>query len=113
MPSISILVSGSNPFVRSGLGGFCFSKDLQALVHLAGTVGRRLEILKAVEGVNKQRIHRFLEKVHQALSVVKGMRIPDPSTSHSLQTEGARLCAGCLVRFISVSQLYQKVLGLD
>src|SRR6202035_3762149 len=63
-------------FLRAGLGfgGFCFPKDLQAFVHLAGTVGVDFEILKAAERVNKQRIDRFLEKVHQALWVVKGKR---------------------------------------
>ena len=33
------------------------------------------DILKAAERVNKQRIDRFLEKVHQALWVIKGKRI--------------------------------------
>src|ERR1700691_5155978 len=58
-----------------GFGGFCFPKDLQAFVHLAGTVGVDFDILKAAERVNKQRIDRFLEKVHQALWVIKGKRV--------------------------------------
>jgi len=64
-------------FLRAGLGfgGFCFPKDLQAFVHLAGTVGIDFEILKAAERVNKQRIDRFVDKVHQALWVVKGKRL--------------------------------------
>jgi UDPglucose 6-dehydrogenase len=44
-------------------------------VHLAGTVGVDFEILQAAERVNKQRIDRFLEKVIQALCVVKGKRV--------------------------------------
>jgi UDPglucose 6-dehydrogenase len=60
-------------FLRAGLGfgGFCFPEDLQAFVHLGGTVGVDFEILKAAERVNKQRIDRFVEKVHQALWVVR------------------------------------------
>src|SRR6202021_649341 len=63
-------------FLRAGLGfgGFCFPKDLQAFIHLSGTVGVDFEILKAAERVNKQRIDRFLEKVHQARWVEKGKR---------------------------------------
>jgi len=59
-------------FLRAGLGfgGFCFPKDLQAFIHLAGTVGIDFDILKAAERVNKQRIQRFFEKVHNALWVV-------------------------------------------
>jgi UDPglucose 6-dehydrogenase len=64
-------------FLRAGLGfgGFCFPKDVQAFIHLAGTVGVDFDILKAAERVNKQRISRFLEKVRHALWVVKGKRV--------------------------------------
>src|SRR6202022_3700063 len=58
-----------------GFGGFCFPKDLQAFVHLAGTVGVNFDILKAAERVNKQRIERFFDKVRQALWVIKGKRV--------------------------------------
>ena len=64
-------------FLKAGLGfgGFCFPKDIQAFIHLAESVGVNFEILKAAERVNKQRVERLLEKVHQALWVVKGKRI--------------------------------------
>jgi UDPglucose 6-dehydrogenase len=64
-------------FLRAGLGfgGFCFPKDVQAFIHLAGTVGVDFDILKAAERVNKQRIGRFLDKVRQALWVLKGKRV--------------------------------------
>jgi UDPglucose 6-dehydrogenase len=64
-------------FLRAGLGfgGFCFPKDVQAFIHLAGTVGVDFDILKAAERVNKQRIERFFEKVRHALWVVKGKRV--------------------------------------
>ena len=64
-------------FLQAGLGfgGFCFPKDLQAFVRLAESVGVNIDILKAAERVNKQRIDQFLENVSKALWVVKGKRI--------------------------------------
>ncbi len=79
-------------FLRSGLGfgGFCFPKDLQAFVHHAGVVGVDFEILKAAERVNKQRIDRFLEKVHQALWVVKGKRVGILGLAFKANTDDVR-----------------------
>lgn len=64
-------------FLKAGLGygGFCFPKDVQAFIHLAAKVGVDFDMLKATERVNKQRIDRFFEKIHQALWVVKGKRV--------------------------------------
>src|SRR2546429_875399 len=64
-------------FLKAGLGygGFCFPKDVQAFIYLAARVGVDFAILKAAEHVNKQRIERFFEKIHQALWVVKGKRV--------------------------------------
>jgi UDPglucose 6-dehydrogenase len=64
----------SGQFLKAGLGygGFCFPKDVQAFIHLSAKVGVDFDILKATERVNKQRIDRFFEKIHQALWVVKG-----------------------------------------
>jgi UDPglucose 6-dehydrogenase len=79
-------------FLRAGLGfgGFCFPKDLQAFVHLAGTVGVDFDILKAAERVNKQRIDRFIEKVHQALWVVKGKRVAILGLAFKANTDDIR-----------------------
>jgi UDPglucose 6-dehydrogenase len=79
-------------FLRAGLGfgGFCFPKDLQAFVHLAGTVGVDFEILKAAERVNQRRIDRFLEKVHQALWVVKGKRVAILGLAFKTNTDDVR-----------------------
>ena len=64
-------------FLRAGLGygGFCFPKDVQAFIYLAGKMGVEFDILKAAERVNKQRIERLFEKIHQGLWVVKGKRV--------------------------------------
>jgi UDPglucose 6-dehydrogenase len=79
-------------FLRAGLGfgGFCFPKDLQAFVHLAATVGVDFEILKAAERVNKQRIDRFVEKVHQALWVVKRKRVAILGLAFKANTDDVR-----------------------
>ncbi len=79
-------------FLRAGLGfgGFCFPKDLQAFVHLAGTVGVDLDILKAAERVNKQRIERFFEKVRRALWVVKGKRVAVLGLAFKANTDDTR-----------------------
>jgi UDPglucose 6-dehydrogenase len=79
-------------FLRAGLGfgGFCFPKDLQAFVHLAGTVGVDFDMLKAAERVNKQRIERFFEKVCRALWVVKGKRVAVLGLAFKANTDDIR-----------------------
>jgi len=64
-------------FLKAGLGygGFCFPKDVQAFIHLSAKVGVDFDMLKATERVNKLRIDRFFEKIHQALWVVKGKHV--------------------------------------
>jgi len=79
-------------FLKAGLGfgGFCFPKDVQAFIHLSATVGVDFEILKATERVNKQRIERFLEKIHKALWVVKGKRIAVLGLAFKANTDDIR-----------------------
>lgn len=79
-------------FLRAGLGfgGFCFPKDLQAFIHLAGTVGVDFDILKAAERVNKQRIERFFEKVRDALWVIKGKRVAVLGLAFKANTDDIR-----------------------
>ena len=79
-------------FLRAGLGfgGFCFPKDLQAFIHLAGTVGVDFDILKAAERVNKQRIERFLEKARQALWVIKGKHVAVLGLAFKANTDDIR-----------------------
>jgi UDPglucose 6-dehydrogenase len=79
-------------FLKAGLGfgGFCFPKDIQAFIHLAGTVGVDFDILKAAERVNKQRIDRFIEKVHKALWVVKGKKVAVLGLAFKANTDDTR-----------------------
>jgi UDPglucose 6-dehydrogenase len=79
-------------FLRAGLGfgGFCFPKDIQAFIHLAATVGVDFDILKGAERVNKQRIARFMEKVHKALWVIKGKRVAVLGLAFKANTDDIR-----------------------
>jgi UDPglucose 6-dehydrogenase len=79
-------------FLRAGLGfgGFCFPKDLQAFIHLAGTVGVDFEILRAAERVNKQRIERLFDKVRSALWVIKGKRVAVLGLAFKANTDDIR-----------------------
>ena len=73
-----------------GFGGFCFPKDVQAFIHLAASVGVDFDLLKATERVNKQRIDRFLEKVHRALWVVKGKHVAVLGLAFKANTDDVR-----------------------
>ncbi len=79
-------------FLKAGLGygGFCFPKDVQAFIHLSSKVGVDFDILKATERVNKQRIDRFFEKIHQALWVVKGKRVAVLGLAFKANTDDIR-----------------------
>ncbi len=79
-------------FLKAGLGygGFCLPKDVQAFIHLAAKVGVEFDILKATERVNKQRVDRFFEKIHQALWVVKGKRVAVLGLAFKANTDDIR-----------------------
>jgi UDPglucose 6-dehydrogenase len=79
-------------FLKAGLGfgGFCFPKDIQAFIHLSTGVGVDFDMLKAAERVNKQRIERFLEKVHKALWVVRGKRVAVLGLAFKANTDDIR-----------------------
>jgi len=79
-------------FLKAGLGfgGFCFPKDIQAFIHLAGSVGVDFDMLKAAERVNKQRIERFFEKIHRALWVVKGKKVAVLGLAFKANTDDIR-----------------------
>ena len=64
-------------FLNAGLGfgGFCLPKDVQAFVRLAERSGVNFNMLREAELVNKRRIDLFIEKIRQALWVIKDKRI--------------------------------------
>ena len=64
-------------FLSAGLGfvGYCFPKDLKAFIHLAERHGAKASLLREVEGINQQRVERFLDKLHKALWIVQDKTI--------------------------------------
>ncbi|HXJ93728.1 MAG TPA: UDP-glucose/GDP-mannose dehydrogenase family protein [Terriglobia bacterium] len=64
-------------FLKAGIGfgGYCFPKDLRALIHLAEEHGVPCGILSEVESVNLDRVEVFLDKLRHALWVLQGKTI--------------------------------------
>ena len=92
-------------FLKAGLGygGFCFPKDVQAFIHLSAKVGVDFDILKATERVNKQRIDRFFDKIHQALWVVKGKRVAVLGLAFKANTDD--------IRFAPALEILKRLMG--
>jgi UDPglucose 6-dehydrogenase len=91
-------------FLKAGLGfgGFCFPKDIQAFIHLAGSIGIEFDMLKAAERVNKQRIGRFFEKIHKALWVIKGKKVAVLGLAFKANTDD--------IRFAPALEVIQRLL---
>jgi UDPglucose 6-dehydrogenase len=58
-----------------GFGGYCFPKDLRAFIHLAKENGLEFSLLEEVERINLQRVGLFVQKVRQALWILRGKTI--------------------------------------
>ena len=58
-----------------GFGGYCFPKDLRALIHLAGENRVDAGLLNEVERVNLGRVEVFLKKLRKALWIIQGKKI--------------------------------------
>lgn len=66
-----------NKFLQAGIGwgGSCFPKDVSALIHTADDYGYEAELLKAAVSVNERQRLIALEKLQQALKILKGKTI--------------------------------------
>ncbi len=64
-------------FLRAGIGfgGFCFPKDLQAFVWIAGRNGYDFQLLREVEKINLEQIEIFLQKLKTEVWVLGGKTI--------------------------------------
>jgi UDPglucose 6-dehydrogenase len=58
-----------------GFGGYCFPKDLRALIRLAEEHDVPCGILREVENINRHRVEVFLDKLRHALWVVQGKTV--------------------------------------
>jgi UDPglucose 6-dehydrogenase len=64
-------------FLQAGLGwgGSCFPKDVSALIHTADDYGYETQLLKAAVSVNQRQRLIVVEKLQQALKILKGKTI--------------------------------------
>ena len=76
-----------------GFGGFCLPKDVQAFIRLAERAGVDFSMLKEAERVNKRRIDVFLEKIRQALWVLKDKQVGVLGLAFKANTDDIRFAA--------------------
>jgi UDPglucose 6-dehydrogenase len=83
-------------FLNAGLGfgGFCLPKDIQAFMRLAERTGVDCGLLREVELINKRRIDSFLEKVREALWVIRGKKIGALGLAFKPNTDDVRFAPG-------------------
>lgn len=64
-------------FLQAGIGygGSCFPKDTQALIHIANSVKYDFKLLQSVVEVNTKQRLNIIEKLHEALGSLHGIRI--------------------------------------
>jgi UDPglucose 6-dehydrogenase len=64
-------------FLNAGLGygGSCFPKDVKAFIAIARQLGTPFALLEEVERINSQQLLRFIDKVRDALWVLKDKKI--------------------------------------
>jgi UDPglucose 6-dehydrogenase len=58
-----------------GFGGFCFPKDVQAFIRIAEKSACDFSLLREVEKINQNRVHRFIEKLRSELWILRGKRV--------------------------------------
>jgi UDPglucose 6-dehydrogenase len=86
-----------------GFGGFCLPKDLQAFVHLAERSGVDFAMLKEAEKINRRRIDRFLEKIREALWVIRGKQVGVLGLAFKPNTDD--------IRFAPAIELINRLVG--
>ncbi|MBD2292358.1 UDP-glucose/GDP-mannose dehydrogenase family protein [Anabaena sphaerica FACHB-251] len=66
-----------NKFLQAGIGwgGSCFPKDVSALIHTADDYGYEAQLMKAAVSVNERQRLIALEKLQQALKILKGKTV--------------------------------------
>jgi len=79
-------------FLKSGIGygGFCFPKDLDAFIHISDKLGYDFGILKSARRVNEEQRSLFIQKIEEALWIVKGKTIGILGLSFKPNTDDMR-----------------------
>lgn len=74
----------------AGYGGYCFPKDLQAFIRLAGEVDYDFELLKAVQKINDWQKRQIVKKLRDALWNLSGKTIGILGLSFKPDTDDIR-----------------------
>jgi UDPglucose 6-dehydrogenase len=80
-------------FLRPGIGfgGFCFPKDVQAIVRIAEKFGCNFNLMREVEHINRSRVERFVQKLKRELWVLRGKKIGVWGLAFKPETDDTRL----------------------
>jgi UDPglucose 6-dehydrogenase len=64
-------------FLNSGIGygGSCFPKDVKAFISIARQLGTPFALLEEVERINAHQLNRFIDKIRDALWVLKDKKV--------------------------------------
>ncbi len=81
------------PFLNAGIGfgGSCFPKDVKAFVKIAEKSGYDFALLKEVDRINEGRRELVLQKLKQALWILRGKRIGLLGLAFKPNTDDVRL----------------------
>jgi UDPglucose 6-dehydrogenase len=101
-------------FLQAGIGwgGSCFGKDVSALIHTATDYGYTTELLKACVQVNQNQRGLVVEKLQQALKILKGKTIGLLGLAFKPDTDDMR-DAPALTLIEQLSRLGAKVKAYD
>jgi UDPglucose 6-dehydrogenase len=79
-------------FLKAGIGygGSCFPKDIKALVKIGEDLGVDMSLLKKADEINLDRIRVLMEKVKQALWILKDKRIAVLGLAFKPETDDIR-----------------------
>lgn len=93
-------------FLNAGLGygGSCFPKDIAAFISISRQLGVPFTLLEEVERINATALERFLNKVREALWILKDKKIAVWGLSFKPDTDDIR----CSVAMDLVAQLLKE-----
>jgi len=79
-------------FLKAGLGygGSCFPKDVRALVKIGEDLGIGMKLLKEVDRINLARIDMFINKIKEALWILKNKKLAVLGLSFKPRTDDIR-----------------------
>jgi UDPglucose 6-dehydrogenase len=79
-------------FLKAGIGygGSCFPKDIKALTRIGEDLGVDMSLLKEADRINADRVRIFVDKVKQALWILKDKRIAVLGLAFKPETDDIR-----------------------